>query len=67
MECSFAVVNPKQCQKLRYVVVPLPEHSVLTKAVILLRVVSVHAIMTCGNGGIALLNVNLGTRRSSYA
>jgi hypothetical protein len=66
MECSFAVVNPKRCQELRYAVVPLLEHSVLTKAIILLRVVLVHAMMTCGNGGIALLILNLGTRWSFY-
>lgn len=56
MECSFAVVNPKQCQELRYAAVPLLEHSVLTKAIILyilLRVVPVHAMMTWGSGGIA--------------
>jgi len=66
MECSFAVVNPKQCQELRYAVVPLPEHSVLTKAIISLRVVQVHATMTWGSGGIALFILNRGTRWSFY-
>jgi hypothetical protein len=66
MECSFAVVNPEQCQELRYAVVPLREHSVLTKAIILLRVVPVHAMMTWGSGGIALLILSLGTRWNFY-
>lgn len=66
MECMVAVVNPKQCQELRYAVVPLLEHSVLTKAIISLRVVQVHAIMTWGSGGIAVLILNLGSRWSFY-
>ena len=48
MDCLFAVVNTKRCQELRYAVVPLLEHSVLTKAIILFKVVPVHAMMTCG-------------------
>jgi hypothetical protein len=66
MECSFAVVNSKQCQELRYAVVRSLEHSVLTKAFILLRFVPIHAMMTWGSGGFALFILNLGTGWSFY-
>jgi hypothetical protein len=59
MECSFAVVNAKLCQELRYTFVPLLEISVLATAIILLKVAPVHAMMTWGIGGIALLIRNL--------
>jgi hypothetical protein len=64
MECSFALVNAKQCQELRYAFVLLFELSVLAKAIIVLKVVPVHAMMTWGSGG--RVDLNLDTRWCFY-